>query len=272
MPNRLLPIRTVLCLIGIVTLNGPVKAQPALPAFPSAREVKPEVRAHVNQTDSTYTYTYDVSNASGAQQSIDDFFVVIGDAPILGASQPRHWDCSHMTVKSVRTFDWGALVVSATISPGQNAKRFTLTSPTVPGIVIGHASGLIPPDTAADETEYDSTGRDELSNSVTFTTVGPKDPQAPFQPLLFLDTLSSYITRSRAYGWIADQRTADKYSEYFNSARSRLQSADVSAAVRGLQTVLTSVKADSVASLKGEAYALIRYDTEYLVSKIQEKN
>ena len=243
--------------------------QPGLPAFPSARDVVPIIHASVSLKGSTYSYAYDVSNGRSAKQPIDDFFVLIGSAPIVGVSQPQFWGYSRMTVRSVPTSSWGALVPSATISPGQGAKRFTLTCMVNPGIVFAHASGVIPPDTADDETEYDTTEQNELSNSVTVTTIGPVKTPGTFRPLGFLDTMDSEVSRSRSMGWIANQPTANKYTNYMITTRSQLRSANISGALSTLRTVLTSAITDSTSLLSSEAYALIWYNTQHLIAQLQ---
>jgi len=259
-----------LVVVALATLTlFTARAQPGLLPFPSARDVAPRIHASVGLDAPVYSYNYDLSNGNGAKQPTDDFFVLIGSTPIVGASQPQFWGHSFMTVRSVRTFSWGALVPSATLWPGQAARRFTFTSTALPGIVFAHASGLIPPDTAADETEYDTTARDELSNSVSVTTVGPVVPLALLQPQYFLDTLNSYVVRSRLYGWITSQQTADEFTNYFSTVRAHLQAGNNGHAIRTLQHVLKSADSDSSSVLTSEAYALIRYNTEYLVSNLK---
>ncbi|HUI09468.1 MAG TPA: hypothetical protein VL221_04020 [Bacteroidota bacterium] len=65
------------------------------------------------------------------------------------------------------------------------------------------------------------------------------------------------------------QQTADKYSNYFSSAKSSLISANVSGAQAILQTVIASTIADSTLLLSPEAYALIRFNTQYLIAQLQ---
>ena len=244
-------------------------SQPGLPPFPSARDVLPVARCHVDLKDSSYSYTYDISNKVGAKQPIDDFFIPIGNTAISGASAEPFWDGSHMMVKSIRSFDWGANVPSATIRPGQGSKRFTLKCRALPGIVFAHASGVIPPDTAEDETEFDTTGADELSNSVSVATIGPVGTHLALNQVNFLDTMSSFVNQSRSLTWISTEETAKKYLGYLSTARAQLLSGKKSEANEILKTILSNADVDSSSVITSEAYALIRWNTEYLADKLK---
>jgi hypothetical protein len=70
-------------------------------------------------------------------------------------------------------------------------------------------------------------------------------------------------------GWIANQPTADKYTNYMSTTRSQLRSANISGALSTLQTVLTSANTDSTSLLSSEAYALIWYNTQHLIAQLQ---
>jgi hypothetical protein len=99
-------------------------------------------------------------------------------------------------------------------------------------------------------------------------TVGPVLPPDPFDPVRFLDTLLSYTTQCKMLGWISEQTTADKYLGHFNSVKVSLQESNVTAARNTLKLVLEDVNVDSSSTLTSEAYALLRYNTEYLLDHL----
>jgi len=107
---------------------------------------------------------------------------------------------------------------------------------------------------------------DLFKNSFHNFTVGPSDPLSPFVLLNFLDTLTNYTTQSRSLGWIKDQTIANKYLVYFSSARTKLVQHDSVGARTVLQQVLKDVNIDSTTNISSEAYALLRFNTEYLVN------
>ena len=97
-------------------------------------------------------------------------------------------------------------------------------------------------------------------------TVGPSAPPINFIATVWCDTLISYTTQSRALGWIKDDATANKYLGYFASAKTKLVQHDSVGARNVLLQVLHEVNIDSTASLSSESYALLRFNTEYIVN------
>ncbi len=107
-----------------------------------------------------------------------------------------------------------------------------------------------------------------FKNSFSNKTVAPSYPPNPFVPLNFLDTLTSYTTQSRSLEWIKDQTTSDKYLGYFNSAKTSLQQNNITSIRATLNQVLQDANIDSTNNITSEAYALIRFNTEYLLAQL----
>ena len=97
-------------------------------------------------------------------------------------------------------------------------------------------------------------------------TVGPTAPPLNFIPTIWCDTLISYTTQSRSLGWIKDDATENKYLGYFASAKTKLVQQDNVGARTVLLQALKDVDIDSTANLTSEAYALLCYNTKYLLS------
>jgi hypothetical protein len=159
------------------------------------------------------------------------------------------------------------------IGPGESMAGFSFRSGGLPSIVKGYFSGNAvslaftgePPSLME---ELLAPLRVFPNDQVIRSTVGPMTPATPFNSLIFLDTLASYTTGSRSLGWIKDQPTADKYLTYFSSARAKLVQGDSVGARTPVQQVLRDVDIDSSSTLTSEAYALLKYNTEYLVGKL----
>ena len=98
--------------------------------------------------------------------------------------------------------------------------------------------------------------------------VEPVSLPISFVSTIWCDTLSSYTTQSYTLGWVANQATANKYLGYFSSAKTQLQSNNIAGARSTLQTVLTNANVDSTSNLTSEAYALIYYNTQYLLAQL----
>ena len=107
-----------------------------------------------------------------------------------------------------------------------------------------------------------------LTNSVKGYTIIPREKLGLAHPQYFLDTLQNYTSRSLELGWIKEETAADKYTEYFTSAKTELEQNIISAVHNTLNNVLRDVETDSGSVLTSEAYALLRYNTEYLLEKL----
>jgi hypothetical protein len=157
------------------------------------------------------------------------------------------------------------------IKVGETRGGFGLQDTCLPSIVRYFVKGYAPSSTFWDDQQQhtdEEVRNDLLANSVIGYTIGPKILVAPFDPLGFLDTLSSFTTQSRSLGWITSQPVTDSYLGYFTTTKSQLQSNNNTGARATLQTVLQNANVDSSSTLTSEAYALIRFNTEYLLEQL----
>ena len=86
----------------------------------------------------------------------------------------------------------------------------------------------------------------------------------------FLDTLITYTDSSYTLGWITNEQTKDKYNNYFTNTKNYLNQSNNNAAKTELQKVLTDCNTDSSSVLTSEAYALLYFNTDYLINRIPE--
>lgn len=196
-------------------------------------------------------------------------FARIGNAviPVGFPGLPKFWIgeiTDHKTVSISGQF----------IFPGSYVDGIVINSKGLPGI----RSFVAEPQDITDlyPSPDQVTNRDSLAQRIDADrdavkyrgfTIGPTAPPASFNSIAFLDTLISYTTQSRSLSWISSQSTADKYTSYFNSAKSYLQS-NIGFVRAVLQKVLSDVNIDSSSTMSSEAYALLRFNTEYLLSQL----
>ena len=156
------------------------------------------------------------------------------------------------------------------LPPGNSQDGITIHAQALPAIGTFHAQGSRPsPDFGLDLSDIgEQYQNDMLNNSFIGVTIVPVDTPEPFVPLDFLDTISNYTTQARTVGWIKDQPTASVYLGRFNAAKACLQQNNIASTRATLQQVLQDVNVDSTSNLTSEAYALIRYNTEYLLEHL----
>jgi hypothetical protein len=219
----------------------------------------------------TLQFSYDVFNKPVSKQRIPEFRIWCDAKKLLEVSTPNYWKFSHV---DGRGFGWAVRNEGTNLGQiyvGKHSSGYKVKSKSLCGILSFNSQGYNHPgnwrNISSDKTEImKSVLKDGLENSFKGFTIGPADPLNPFVPLDFLDTLTSYTTQSRTLGWIKDQPTANKYLGYFASAKTKLTQKDSVGARTVLLQVLHDVDIDSTASLSSEAYALLRFNTEYLVS------
>ncbi len=103
-------------------------------------------------------------------------------------------------------------------------------------------------------------------------TISPSELPGSFNQLIFLNTIKTYNDSSYSLGWILNQSTRDKYNTYLSNARSYLYQEDSISARSELQAVLNECIIDSSTVLTSEAFALLYFNTEYLIKQLPEIN
>lgn len=239
--------------------------------FPPRNHIDIAVNCRVIDKLDTLFFYYDIFNKAASKQSVEDMRIWCESQNVVCISSPPYWDFSS---RSGRGFGWSTMIDYTTgqIRIGKSVSGFGIKAMSLCTIENFHshgfngvgALGTIPE--SLDKLKL--IVKDDLENAVWGKTIVPADPPSPFIPSNFIDTLTNYTAQSRSLGWINDQATADKYSGYFSSVKASLQQNNTGAARTVLQQVLQQVNIDSTNNLTSEAYALIRYNTEYLLSQL----
>jgi hypothetical protein len=225
----------------------------------------------VIRSSDSLKYTYSLKNASSSRQYLRSI-ALLGLENKYSVNVSSEWEYwGYMQTKPIAYWTYSSSRDNDGVGPGEDMS-FDLVSASIPSIVRFYLQGSRPSLEAtpesADATLGDQFVSDILNNSVVARTIGPIAVPVPLIPLNFVDTLNNYVTQSRNLAWIKDQTTANKYLGRFNSAKASLQGNNIAAARATLGQVLTDVNVDSTANLTSEAYALIRYNTEYLLSQL----
>jgi len=237
--------------------------------FLPANQLNVTSKADVGISNSLFVYNYTWFNDSSSRQRIQRFYLE-GIRSICSPIKPEKWLFGAWPDTPV--VGWNSLVYwDEMIKPGNNRSGFGLSCIGLPTIVSYYVQGNRPI-ARATENEPEITTEEYRSNifinSVHGFTIGPKDPPSTFDGLNFIDTLNSYTTQSRTLGWIKYQLTANKYTGLFDSAKSQLQRDAIRATRATLDTVLANANRDSSSTLSSEAYALIYFNTEYLLNQL----
>jgi hypothetical protein len=247
----------------------------ALPSgFYPRNRVDPKINAIVKDIGGKFSYSYNLNSLPSSKQMVNTFVLVTSPDSTANGAGPVDWDFGGIPSKAL---GWVAPPgFDVFIKPGSRDSSFYFENSRLPAIV----QSLIRGDNGSwasifgDTVEFtiDQWFDEALSNSYQLKTVGPSVHSSSMVPLKLLDTLISYCTQSRALGWIKGDSTESKYLSYFRTARTILTRRDSAGARAALLPVLQYVVSDSSSALTTEAYALILYNTEYLVNKLPQQN
>ncbi len=224
------------------------------------------VKARVVKMPDAYRYQYVVENNPTSQQEVNEVLVAARTDSIRNGVGPERWEFFLHPRPKVGWFLQP--FQKQFIPPGGSDSRFSYESTGLPAPVSCYVRGRN--ETLQETPPYNEENwyADVVGNSYVTTSVSAVNSPSPFLPAGFLDTLRLYATQSRSLGWIKHQPTADKYLGYFNSAKAALQENNASAARSALIQVMRDVDLDSSSTLTSEAYALLRFNTEYLLSQL----
>jgi len=233
--------------------------------YPSEKELNVTARASVTKINESFIFRYTLLSSSSSSQKAWEYslFDVSGFDSLKSATG---WDVGTSVIPK-RRVTWASSDSAYDVLPGKSLVGFSVISRGLPSIKDFYVRGYI--DVPAISVEPDSIFSGLFpDNSFHGTTLGPTASPIPFRPLYFIDSLISYVSRSRSLSWITSQQTADNYLHYFMRVRSQLQAGRESEAIGNLQVVLKNSEADSSSLLTSEAYALIRYNTEHLIRRL----
>ncbi len=239
--------------------------------FLSANHLTVTVNCVVNNIQDSLSFQYYWSNSPKSEQRMSNFSLGGVQKSFLPLNLTNWFFIGWMRDYPVAGWMvFAPFEYNVSLQPGKSQVGILLHTQALPGIVNYYAQGFrSPPDFGVSNPNYKSSAENDLfNNSYIGNTIGPVDPPNPFAPLNFLDSLTSFTTRSRQLDWIKQQPISDKYTGYFSTAKTALQKNQISLTRTTLTQVLHDVDVDSSSTLTSEAYALIKYNTEYLLAHL----
>ncbi|MEX1136002.1 MAG: hypothetical protein WEB89_03820 [Balneolales bacterium] len=165
------------------------------------------------------------------------------------------------------------------IKPGESQDSIIITSKGLPGIREFNAEPYINVDEFY-PSEFEVNNLDSLIQviekdrrvaSYSGQTVGPIAPPAIFVSLDFLETLIVYKTQSCDLGWIENQGICRSLQANLDNVKRQLEQGNTQTAANNLLAFLNEVETIKDQHLSSEAYALLKYNGEYLLDKLRDK-
>ncbi len=249
-------------------------AQDTLSIFPSAREITVSVTGVVVKMGQEFQYSYRVQNHEESKQNIFELYIQ-HDSDVYDIFAPDGWEGLPSNVVR-RVVMWGSNDSTYDISPKGQLGRFAFKSLGLPSLVLFFARGAFTIPVFPEGEAPDSiAGSDIFENSAIGKTIGPVPPPSPFIPLAFLDTLISYTRQAFALGWIKNRDIVQDLNAELNDAKRQLRRNNKTEAKEILRDFIDEVKDlweeeedQRRKPLTSEAYALLKFNAEYLISKL----
>jgi len=239
-----------------------------MPKYVPMNILKAKVTCKVKRTQDGFLFQYSIKNYSTSKQSIWRFAVEKMFHWVFDFGAPQKWQGYYSDEGDI--LEWGIMTNQIYypynfLKPGDAIDDIAFTNdsivPYIANFYIQGQNGKVSLD-----------NKTLFENSFNGKTLCGKYPDSPFVPIKFLDTLLNYNSRSYSLGWVKDSLTANKYNSFFTSAKTQLQQNNIAGVKSTLNQVLQDVDIDSTSNLTSEAYALIKYNTEYLLEYLPTAN
>jgi hypothetical protein len=234
------------------------------------KEVSAQVSAVARKDQDRLRFEYALRNAVTSKQRINYFMLgeVHGEV-ILGS--PQGWQHRLHSIESTQGWETPTFDHRPQILPGDTVSGFSLVSSGLPAVVPFYVKGYndVPNPELMSVEEYANGNLLDLSrNSFLGLTIGPTLSLLGRRDEVIIDTISSIVSLSLSLGWIHGEETANAYGSILSRVRTQLSIGDIPAARSTLQLLLAEVERDSGTSLSSEAYALLRFNAEYLLDRL----
>ena len=251
--------------------------------FQPATKIEPFISAKISKDTLTnrFVFNYSISNGINSEQKLNYFSLIFDSDSVESINNVDTWWNRRQKIIQDGEFSnsnfwlWSAdqgldrgwfnsgFIISASGLPRINNSYFQGASPE-----FGY-TGSIPNSKVTEELSYLNTFP---TNYIVKKTISPGGIPSPFIHDSFIDSLQNYITQSLDLTWIKDEATYYKYNSFLIRAKVALEQGDTNSTRTNLQSIITNVELDSSTSLTSEAYALLKFNTEYLLEQLPEIN
>jgi len=251
--------------------------------FEPGTKVDPKVICTVTFDTSRgiFQYRYEVENGKDGKQTLTRFLVEFGTDQAIGKTESSSWRATRQTevrneaLVSANRWGWSGSGRRG-IPPGSSQNGFVLESPDLPGIASSYSRGGAPILAFPDEGPLNFDLVNKIARLRVFpadhvlrNTLAPFPPPKDLPPVGFVDILVSYKHQAYNFGWITNKGIFNSLDQKLDNARKQLQRGNNRAAKNVLEAFINEVEAQKEKHLSSEAYALLKFNAEYLISKLQ---
>ena len=247
-----------------------------IPLFPG-NESSPDVNATVDKYNDEFRYSYNVFNGEKAVRELYSFSLKL-NSNIFDIESPNfEWSYNKIEWKSlIRWAHTNFESETLGILPGNSVDGFfKYSSNQLPALNKAFVSsywglGNSPDAGPIGEIALKVDSLLQSTEHIILKTVGPKDPPDPLIPLDFLEKIIEYKVQSCEIGWIENPGICRSLQANLDNVKRQLEQGRTQTAANNLRALLNEVEAIREQQLSPEAYALLRFNGEYLLDKLNE--
>ncbi|MFH0988579.1 MAG: hypothetical protein V1799_01015 [bacterium] len=230
---------------------------PQITALPKNKVIV-TIRSKVSKYEDSFQFSYRLINSSESIQRIENFVLVRGTNNIFNVTGRDKWEFILSEKKPLLI--WEDLDGENLMAQSDVDSSFSFTTNALPGIQLFFVQGNNGPIST----------KDIYDNSVKGKTIGPVDPSSQFIPINWIDTLITYKHQAIELDWILNKGITTSLDQKLENARQQLQKGNTKTARNILEAFVNEVEAlnKQENQITSEAYALLKYNAEYLISKL----
>ncbi len=288
---KIISFVVVISIISSIELSGQTDS---LLLYPARNLIFPKIKVEIVKKSGEYSFNYTLENVQGASQRIHRFMIEL-NASVKPISAPFDWTFWDRNYDTIDIAVWFSADSIADIDAGEVVSDFGIKSAGLPS--INRCWFRAWETVKGEEGQYDPATASIFMTSLQKSTIGPSTPPIPFMHLAFLDTLLSYSRQSVQLGWLKEKRDDDcdedeqphdgvakNIEKRIEKAKRELIQGDSAKARKELEKLVKKVekiyeksektekkKRESEITMSSEAYALLKYNTEYLIERLPEK-
>ncbi len=262
--------------------------------FLPENRIKIDVRCSVDRLNGNFKYSYSFKNDPSSLQLADDIY--IADIDSTGTTAFGPWTGSYSWV--LNSYRWTTINVSRSqmLKVGEEISGFGFLSSEPPAVKRVYVQGFAPLGDVANEQRTDEAIINNVdTNSYSTYTLGP-GLASQESCLASIDTLASYKHQCVTLGWLtngpehekdedgdkADEGIVERLDRRLDKAKDGLTRRDSVKAKLELELFVKEVERiyhknkeegerRGVPVLTSEGYALLKYNAEYLIDRLPEK-
>ncbi|MEN8191429.1 MAG: hypothetical protein ABFS12_01350 [Bacteroidota bacterium] len=242
--------------------------------FEPPTKIEPSITGNVNfiADSSYYLYSYKIANGPNAEQDIIWFYLFFKEDIEIKNKQTNNYDGGEYNDLDLRIGWWGN-----GLEPTWSADGFAISSKHLPSIgqagmrggvgMLSYRHGM--PSSEIEDTLHSLSIGDASFKKIQ--TIVPIKLPAQFDILEFIDTLLTYCDRSYSLSWIESEGILKSLKVKLENAKKHLINSETEEAIDLLNAFINEVEAQNGKKLTSEAYALLKFNTEYLIEQIKKE-